>query len=196
MSIEKFAPRNLRLAIGCVLAMASTVAAAQQAQSDDQQLEEIIVTGSQIRLPDPFAGGQVAEGGRAGILGNLTTLETPFSSTNYTEELMRNQQAKSVADVLLNDPNVRVARGFANFQEVYVIRGFPAYSDDMTYNGIYGILPRQFVASEFMERVELFRGASAFLNGAAPGGSSLGGTVNLVPKRAPDDGVTRLTAGF
>jgi iron complex outermembrane receptor protein len=196
MSIEKFAPRNLRLAIGCVLAMASTVAAAQQAQSDDQQLEEIIVTGSQIRLPDPFAGGQVAEGGRAGILGNLTTLETPFSSTNYTEELMRNQQARSVADVLLNDPNVRVARGFANFQELYVIRGFPAYSDDMTYNGIYGILPRQFVASEFMERVELFRGASAFLNGAAPGGSSLGGTVNLVPKRAPDEGVTRLTAGF
>ena len=83
---------------------------------------------------------------------------------------MRNQQAKSVADVLLNDPNVRVARGFGNFQEVFMIRGFPAYSDDMTYNGIYGILPRQFVAAEYMERVELFRGASAFLNGAAPGG--------------------------
>ncbi|HEX6571407.1 MAG TPA: TonB-dependent receptor, partial [Steroidobacteraceae bacterium] len=149
-----------------------------------------------IRLPDPFAGGQVAQGGRAGILGNLETLETPFSSTNYTEELMRNQQARSVADVLLNDPNVRVARGFGNFQELFMIRGFPAYSDDMTYNGIYGILPRQFVASEFMERVELFRGASAFLNGAAPGGSNLGGTVNLVPKRAPDEGVARLTAGW
>ncbi len=196
MSTEIYATRSLRLAVGCALALASSLAAAQQAGSGDQELEEIVVTGSQIRLPDPFAGGQVAEGGRAGILGNLTTLETPFSSTNYTEELMRNQQAKSVADVLLNDPNVRVARGFGNFQELYVIRGFPAYSDDMTYNGIYGILPRQFVASEFMERVELFRGASAFLNGAAPGGSSLGGTVNLVPKRAPDDGVTRLTAGF
>ena len=130
------------------------------------------------------------------FLGNLDTLETPFSSTNYTEELMRNQQARSVADVLLNHPNVRVARGFGNFQELFIIRGFPAYSDDMTYNGIYGILPRQFVASEFMERVELFRGASAFLNGAAPGGSNLGGTVNLVPKRAPDEGVARLTAGY
>ena len=196
MSSGTHTTRNLRLAIGCVLALASTAGSAQEAATSDQELEEIVVTGSQIRLPDPFAGGQVAEGGRAGILGNLTTLETPFSSTNYTEELMRNQQAKSVADVLLNDPNVRVARGFGNFQELFMIRGFPAYSDDMTYNGIYGILPRQFVASEFMERVELFRGASAFLNGAAPGGSNLGGTVNLVPKRAPDEGLTRLTAGW
>ncbi|HXW09736.1 MAG TPA: TonB-dependent receptor plug domain-containing protein, partial [Steroidobacteraceae bacterium] len=195
MSSGTHTTRNLRLAIGCVLALASAAGSAQQAASD-QELEEIIVTGSQIRLPDPFAGGQVAEGGRAGILGNLTTLETPFSSTNYTEELMRNQQAKSVADVLLNDPNVRAARGFGNFQELFMIRGFPAYSDDMTYNGIYGILPRQFVASEYMERVELFRGASAFLNGAAPGGSNLGGTVNLVPKRAPAEGVRRLTAGW
>jgi iron complex outermembrane receptor protein len=135
-------------------------------------------------------------GGRAGILGNMDMLEVPFSSTNYTEELIRNQQAKSVADVLLNDPNVRAARGFGNFQEVFFIRGFPAYSDDMTYNGIYGILPRQFVAAEYMERVELFRGASAFLNGAAPGGSNLGGTINLVPKRAPDEPLTRLTAGY
>jgi iron complex outermembrane receptor protein len=185
------------LATACALALGSGAAVAQDAaETDDSGLEEIIVTGSQITLPDPFAGGQVAQGGRAGILGNLDTLETPFSSTNYTEELMRNQQAKSVADVLLNDPNVRVARGFGNFQEVFMIRGFPAFSDDMTYNGIYGILPRQFVASEFMERVELFRGSSAFLNGAAPGGSSLGGAVNLVPKRAPEDGVTRLTAGY
>jgi iron complex outermembrane receptor protein len=185
------------LTAACALALGSGAAIAQDAaKTDDSGLEEIIVTGSQITLPDPFAGGQVAEGGRAGILGNLDTLETPFSSTSYTEELLRNQQAKSVADALLNDPNVRAARGFGNFQEVFMIRGFPAYSDDMTYNGIYGILPRQFVASELMERVELFRGSSAFLNGAAPGGSSLGGTVNLVPKRAPEDGVTRLTAGY
>jgi iron complex outermembrane receptor protein len=189
---------SLRLTVGCILALASSVALAQQAGTGttSTELEEVIVTGSQIRLPEPFAGGQVAEGGRAGILGNLETLETPFSSTNYTAELILNQQAKSVADVLLNDPNVRAARGFGNFQEVFMIRGFPAYSDDMTYNGIYGILPRQFVASEFLERVEMFRGASAFLNGAAPGGSNLGGTVNLVPKRAPDEGLTRLTTGY
>lgn len=170
-----------------------------QAQSaeDDGDLEQVVVTadGSQVVLPDAYAGGQVARGGRAGILGNLDMMDSPFSSTSYTSDLILDQQAVSVADVLQNDPVVRVAKGFGNFQELYMIRGFPVYSDDMTYNGVYGILPRQFVASQFLERVEVFRGASAFLNGAAPGGSGLGGGVNLVPKRAPEEALTRVTAG-
>ncbi|HSG91924.1 MAG TPA: TonB-dependent receptor [Pseudomonadales bacterium] len=181
------------------LALGPGAAAAQQASEKQDQpveLEEVVVTGSQITLPEAYTGGQVARGGRAGILGNLDMMDTPFASTNYTADLILNQQARGIADVLANDPNVRPARGFGNFQEVFLIRGFPAFSDDMTYNGIYGILPRQYVAAEFMERVELFRGASAFLNGAAPGGSNLGGTVNLVPKRAPDEALTRLTVGY
>jgi iron complex outermembrane receptor protein len=199
-SLQESAPVVVFSSIA-VLAMSlgPSVAAAQQAaEKKDQpvQLEEVVVTGSQVTLPDAYSGGQVARGGRAGILGNLDMMDTPFASTNYTADLMLNQQAKSVADVLLNDPVVRVARGFGNFQEVFLIRGFPAFSDDMTYNGIYGILPRQYVAAELMERVELFRGASAFLNGAAPGGSNLGGTVNLVPKRAPDEPLSRLTVGY
>ena len=91
---------------------------------------------------------------------------------------------------------MRVAKGFGNFQEVYVIRGFPVYSDDVTLNGVYGILPRQFVAAELLERVEVFRGANAFINGAAPGGSGVGGTINLVPKRAREDGVRRVSVGY
>ncbi|MDA6076290.1 TonB-dependent receptor plug domain-containing protein [Edwardsiella anguillarum] len=53
--------------------------------------------------------------------------------------MIEQQQAVSVADVLQNDPTVRVAKGFGNFQELYMIRGFPVYSDDMTLNGVYGI---------------------------------------------------------
>ena len=194
MFIDRNNTFAVRLAVGATLALGS--AGALAAAASDETLEEIVITGSQVSLPSAYAGGQVARGGRAGILGNVDAMDTPFSSTNYTAELIANQQAISVADVLLNDPVVRVARGFGNFQELYIIRGFPAYSDDMTYNGIYGILPREFVASEFMERVELMRGASAFLNGAAPGGSNLGGTINLVPKRAPSTPLTRVTAGW
>lgn len=142
-------------------------------------------------LTKPFAGGQVARGGRVGILGNQDIMETPFSSTSYTNELIQDQQAKSVADVLLNDPSVRTARGFGNFQELYMVRGFPVYSDDVAYNGLYGMLPRQYIAAEFLERVEVFRGANSFLNGAAPGGSGIGGSINLLPKRAPNEPLTR-----
>ncbi|RZI73078.1 MAG: TonB-dependent receptor [Variovorax sp.] len=146
-------------------------------------------------LTKPFAGGQVARGGRVGILGNQDVMSTPFNSTSYTNELIQDQQAKSVADVLLNDPSVRTARGFGNFQELYMVRGFQLSSDDISYNGLYGMLPRQYVASEFFERVEVFRGASTFLNGAAPGGSGIGGAINLLPKRAPNEPLTRLGFG-
>jgi len=122
-------------------------------------------------------------------------METPFTSTSYTSQLIQDQQARSVSDIVQNDPSVRVARGFGNMQELYVVRGFPLFSDDISYNGLYGLLPRQYVAAEFIERAEVFRGASAFLNGAAPGGTGLGGAINLLPKRAPNEPLTRMTVG-
>ncbi|HEY1076996.1 MAG TPA: TonB-dependent siderophore receptor, partial [Fontimonas sp.] len=195
-------PATLLAALLCspVLAQgpAATEPAAPDAEAETVKLTDIEVTadGSQVELPQPYAGGQVATGGRVGLFGNLDMMDTPFNSTNYTAELIKNQQARSMADVVQNDPGVRVARGFGNFQELYFIRGFPVYSDDMAYNGLYGILPRQYTAAEFLERVEVFRGANSFLNGAAPGGSGIGGSINLVPKRAPDQALTRLTLGY
>ncbi|WP_421705101.1 TonB-dependent receptor [Alloalcanivorax xenomutans] len=146
-------------------------------------------------LSKAYAGGQVAEGGSVGILGNQSVMETPYSFTSYTEQLIEDQQAASVGEILLNDPAVRVARGFGNYQQVYLVRGLPVYSDDMTYNGLYGLLPRQYLASEFVERVQVFRGANTFLKGAAPGGSGLGGGVNVLPKRAPNEPINQITLG-
>jgi iron complex outermembrane receptor protein len=162
----------------------------------DEMVVEASADASAAGLIEAFAGGQVARGGRIGLLGTQDYMSTPFSLTSFTEELIENQQAQSVGDVLLNDPAVRVARGFGNFQQVYQVRGLPVFSDDMTYNGLFGLLPRQYLAAELVERVEVFRGASTFLNGAAPGGSSLGGTVNVVPKRAGSEPLVQLTTGI
>ncbi len=146
-------------------------------------------------LPVAYEGGQVGSGSRVGILGSMDFMTTPFDVTSYTQELIEQQQAASVAEVLLNDPSVRNARGFGNFQQLYMVRGLPIYSDDMAYNGLYGLLPRQYLAAELIERVEVLRGANAFLNGAAPGGSGLGGAINIMPKRAPAAPLTRVTTG-
>ncbi|MEH6678247.1 TonB-dependent receptor [Phenylobacterium sp.] len=181
------------LSSASALALVLSVAPAAMAQG--VEVDELVVTGSQVELAPVYAGGQVARGGRVGLFGALDVMDTPFSATNYTEELVRNQQATGVGDVLKNEPTVRVAKGFGNFQELYVVRGFPVYSDDMTYNGVYGVLPRQFVAAELIERLEVFRGANSFLNGAAPGGSGIGGAFNVVPKRAGAD-LTRATVGY
>ncbi len=172
---------------------------AQGTATEPVELQSVEITASADASADgltqPYAGEQVARGGRVGILGNRDYMETPFTSTSYTSQLIQDQQARSVSDVLQNDPSVRVARGFGNFQELYVVRGFPVYSDDISYNGLYGLLPRQYVAAEFIERVEVFRGANTFLNGAAPGGSGIGGAINILPKRAPNEPLTRLTVG-
>ncbi len=147
-------------------------------------------------LQPAYPGGQVARGGRVGLLGSQDTMSTPFSLTAYTNELIQDRQARSVGDVLQNDPTVRMARGFGNFQESYFIRGFLLNSDDVAYNGLYSLLPRQYIATELFERVEVIRGATAFLNGASPGGDGIGGAINLVPKRATNEPLTRLTAGW
>lgn len=174
--------------------------AQQQSEGDDaadanQETEnEIVVTGSQIKLGGTYDGGDVGRAARAGVLGNRDYLDTPFSVLSLTEELGREQQADSITDVLRNDPTVQTAKGFGNFQEVYIIRGFPVFSDDTNYNGLFGILPRQSLSAELIERVEVFRGASAFVNGASVGGSGSGGLINIVPKRADAD-VTRFTLG-
>lgn len=188
--------RRLTLLLSSALLGAVLASPAVAQQMDETKVDEVVVTGSQVRLPPVYSGGQVAAGARVGLLGALDTMDTPFAITSYTEELARNQQARSIADVLQNDPTVRVSKGFGNFQELYVVRGFPVYSDDMTYNGLYGVLPRQFVAAELVERVDVFRGANAFLNGAAPGGSGVGGAFNLMPKRAGAAPLTRFTAGW
>lgn len=149
-------------------------------------------------LSKSFSGGQVARGGRVGVLGNQDIMDTPFSMSSYTNQLIQDQQAKSIGDVLLNDASVRSARGFGNFQQTYFIRGFTVFSDDVAYNGLYGLVPRQYMATEFVERVEIFRGANAFLSGAGSGsvgGGGIGGLINVVPKRAPDQDLNQVTFG-
>ena len=194
-------PRLHPLHAALVAAFAGTsVVHAQTPAASEQELATITVEASADAsaegLPPAYAGGQVARGGRAGILGTRDNMDTPFSITSYTNELIQDRQARSVGDVLQNDPSVRVARGFGNFQESYFIRGFILNSDDVAYNGLYSLLPRQYIATELFERVEVLRGASAFLIGANPGGGGIGGAVNLLPKRAPNEPLTRLTAGI
>ena len=193
----------LRLALGSVWVLGTAGAAhAQDAVKSEPEhdMPTVVVNASADASADglarSYAGRQVARGSRAGILGNLDMMSTPFNGTAYTAELIQDQQARSVSDVVQNDPSVRTARGFGNFQELYVVRGFPVFSDDMAYNGLYGLLPRQYVAAEFLERVEVFRGANTFLNGAAPGGSGIGGAINLLPKRAPNQALTQVSAGI
>jgi iron complex outermembrane receptor protein len=145
--------------------------------------------------PPPYAGGQVAKGGQVGLLGNRDVMNTPFSQTNYTSQVIRDQQARMVTEVLANNPSVRMATTETAFLPSTYIRGFFVSPWDISMNGIYGVLPGQTISADFVERVEVLLGPSALLNGLPPMGS-IGGTINIVPKRAEDTPITRFTAPY
>lgn len=180
---------------GCQkIILAAILAALPQLVMAEETLAEVNVSASaELRgeQPKPYAGGQVAKGAKIGVLGNQDLMDVPFSFVSFTSKTIEDQQAKTIADVLLNDASVRMGQGFGIAAQTFVIRGFNLNSEDISFNGLYGMLPRQLPALENIERVELFKGSSAFLNGVSPGGSGIGGSINIVPKRADDKPLTR-----
>ena len=159
-------------------------------------------TGTIGAPPAPYAGGQVASGGGLGLLGNRGVMNTPFNQTSFTAQLMQNQQARTIRDVLINDPSVRVTQAAGGGADGLFIRGFFYDSGDYALNGLAGIAPYYSTGANFIERVELLKGPSALLNGMTVGGTgassggAVGGSVNLITKHAPDVDITQLTGTY
>lgn len=147
-------------------------------------------------LPPPYAGGQVATGGQVGFLGNRDFMDTPFNEVSYTAQKVQDQQARTIKEALIDNPSVRgMWNSSAGADDSLSIRGFKVGSQDISFGGLYGVLPIYLIAAELPERVEVLNGPTAMLNGIPPGGS-IGGSINLVPKRAPNEPLTAFTASY
>lgn len=180
---------SLRAVLGLSAAGAVLAFAAPAMAQDEGAADEILVTAQRNNQT------KVTGGGNVGVFGTKAAEDIPFNIRSYNEALILNQQPDSLGEVLENDPTVRTALGFGIAGEVFVIRGFDLSSDDVGFDGLYGITPRQIVAPELASSVQVINGASAFLNGAAPGGSGIGGSVNILPKKAERD-MARATLGY
>ncbi|ANW03881.1 TonB-dependent receptor [Bradyrhizobium icense] len=152
-------------------------------------------TGALGAPPPPYAGGQVATGSQLGFLGNRGVMNTPFNQVSYTAQLMQNQQARTVADVLFNDPSVRSKTPAGNGVDGLYIRGFYYDSGDYAMNGLYGMAPAYSTSANYLDRVEVLKGPGVMLGGMPPAGA-IGGSINLVTKRAPDYDITQLTGVY
>lgn len=141
-----------------------------------------------------YLDGQVAHGGRLGMLGEQNAMDVPFNVIGFTSRLIKDQQAKTVTDIIRNDAGVQAVQGYGNFAETYRIRGFNFGGDDMTLGGLAGVVPRQVMDAQMLERVEVFKGANSLVNGAAASG--VGGMINLEPKRAEDLPVTSVGVDY
>ncbi|AOA57307.1 TonB-dependent receptor [Acinetobacter larvae] len=156
------------------------------------QLPAIILTAD---AADKLAQGQITQTNQAGMLGEKDTLDIPFSVTGYSAAYIENQQATSVAAALKSEPSVRTLFSANGLGEYFNIRGFYTQSHELAWNGLFGLVPHNRMPTEFLERVEVFRGSSALLNGMSLGGA-VGGVINVVPKRATREDMTRLTTSY
>lgn len=142
-----------------------------------------------------YAGGQVARRGSQGLLGSRDFMDTPFSMTTYTSQTVKDQQARTLGDLIASDPSVRATNPAGGRYEQFTIRGLSLFNSDVSYNGLYGILPTYTIDMEMADRVDILKGPSQLINGISPRGS-VGGGINVVSKRATDKPITEFTGSY
>lgn len=142
-------------------------------------------------LAPEYAGRQVARGGAIGVLGNKDMMDTPFNQTSYTAKKVEDQHARVLTDVLIDNPSVQIMspRSGSNV-DLFAMRGFLYQS--VLFGGLPSMMGSDTAMPELAERIEVLTGPSAMLNGNL----GMGGTVNVVPKRAGEETLMRVTPSF
>jgi iron complex outermembrane recepter protein len=174
---------------GLVLpAGASSVADVQLAVGDTH--ETVRVTAD-----ESIGNGQIATVAQAGILGTLSTADMPYSVSSYTSQLVLDQQAQTESDILANEFGIQDSNGRYSEDNYLTMRGFVLDSGQSLLNGMPGLVDSRSPSIENIDRIEIFKGPSSFINGASAYGA-VGGTVNLVTKRAEDTPLYRFDGGY
>ncbi len=161
-------------------------------ETKEQTLPTIVISAAHDQT---LSGGQISKISQVGMLGDKSDIDTPFSITSYTSKYIADQQATSVAEALKSEPSVRSVFSKGGIGEYFNIRGLYTQSHELAWNGLFGLLPHNRVPTEFLERIDVFKGTSALLNGMSIGGA-VGGVINVVPKRATSEDITRLTTTY
>ncbi|RSK43595.1 TonB-dependent receptor [Hymenobacter perfusus] len=137
-------------------------------QQNQQQLNEVRVTGSRSLNERPVAVGKVA----------IAPLDLPQSTFTVERQTLEQQQVLRVSDVLANVSGVYVSGNTGGYQEEISGRGFAFGSSNTFKNGVRynnSILPE----TSSLERFEVLKGSNAILYGNV----AAGGVLNLVTKK-------------
>lgn len=113
-------------------------------------------------------------------------LDTPSTVSSFPAELLRDQQAKSLADITKNDSSTVVSSSPLWFDRVSV-RGFALSVDAVQRDGL-SVNDQGKIALENKAAVELSKGLSALRYGV----TSPGGVVNYVVKRPTEEPMSRV----
>ncbi|MBF8457097.1 TonB-dependent receptor [Kaistella sp. G5-32] len=109
---------------------------------------------------------------------NLSIMENPQPIAIVTHEIIEQQQAKQLSDVLQNVNGLYITSSRGNSQDSFGGRGFALGNDNIFKNGVRvnsGVFPEV----SGLERVEVLKGANAMLYG----NTAAGGIINMITKK-------------
>ncbi|QHB53784.1 TonB-dependent siderophore receptor [Ralstonia solanacearum] len=133
------------------------------------------VTGSR---PSLFASA----GASLGALGEKPLEQVPFSVQAYNSELMNTQDARTLMDVVKNDPSIQDATQAGAYETVRIRGFFVDWTNTIRRDGM-SVAPYYEIPLENIEQIDVLKGPSGFLYGI----NSPGGTINYVIKRPTRD---------
>ena len=131
-----------KLALAVALAAVGSVwtgaaSAAEKSESmNTYELAPVEVEGQRAATETTSEGNFVARGGSVGILGDKDTMETPFTTTNVTQETIKSfgDPSQPLDSVLAISPSVR-ATGSVLHND-FQLRGFRSNGSSSYVNGI------------------------------------------------------------
>lgn len=157
--------------------------------SGRSRTETVVVTGV---MDGSAAAGYRVQNSNLGPLGDKKAQDTPYSLNTISGDLLFNQQAANISDIIKYDPSTQIEpRGSLDFGRPQS-RGFEnSVTQNTRIDGMnsYSIMAYPI---EAYDSIEVLNGAAGALYGA----SSPGGTFNFVQKRPTETPIRELTIGF
>ncbi|GGF68794.1 TonB-dependent receptor [Azorhizobium oxalatiphilum] len=112
---------------------------------------------------------------------NMLILDIPQAVNVVSQEVINDQQDRTLDEVLRNVSNVTQANTLAGTQDAFIRRGFGDNRDgSVLTNGLRTVLPRSFNATT--DRVEVLKGPASTLYGI----QEPGGIINVITKKPQD----------
>ena len=159
-----------------------------EVEEEPEMLPPLTVEG-EAQSAEPWLSGDAEKAYRVedvnvGVLGNKILKDTPYSVEVYSSDLIKNKQARSLADITKGDASIGLmGDNLKGENNVLKIRGIqPDFKTGQKIDGLNAYAWSRDIPLEHLERIDILKGAGGFLYGFG----QPGGVINYVLKRPTD----------
>ena len=174
--------------LGYVVADATTIAVENTGEKEPIPMAPLTVEG-EAQSAEPWLSGDAEKAYRVedvnvGVLGNKILKDTPYSVEVYSSDLIKNKQARSLADITKGDASIGLmGDNLKSENNVLKIRGLqPDWVTGQKIDGLNASAWSRDIPLEHVDRIDILKGAGGFLYGFG----RPGGVINYVLKRPTD----------